>query len=574
VTFTEGALTPSAPSRTRSATPVGRRPAAAPKIASILGVVVLASLLLVVGPLTASTSPLESAARNPSGVEPGVPVPVPMASVLRGGDSVSRDPGPGSAYSGTEPAPMGLADLGSGSGAQAASYATTEFVGTVAFGSLATENITLPEPAAMSFQLNAFLTFSVGSGRYAYWVQDVALFDTSSRAIGWEDNVWNVTSDGLPTGSLAGNGSVTGTGAGTYYGVAADCALVGACVTLAEPARLVLEFRASVGSGGIPTVRVGYDDLGTYETFDTITFPFASGASQFSGFRVDPGLEFAGGCPRCYGDVELVAGGPGDGFQTSLTGASGLTFDLQWWNGHNLEAVPNAVDHGEATAEGISNVAIGEGSDAAGAPIAVGSVGGGTLGSLWSESTVATIEVSVLPGSTTGTVSTGGSPVAFQGGFLEEVVVPGTVSLTATVGARSYPLGSPVLTAGEALTLEVGGEPLVFVPSGLPPGTLWSVAVGSGSLNGTGNITFGEPNGTFDFTVRSLTGYRASPTSGNGSISGAAVDVAIAWSAVPSPWFTLLHDLGAVAPLLALLCVLIAVAAVVATHTRTRRGRR
>ena len=486
---------------------------------------------------------------------------------------VGSNPGPANAYSGSEPAPMGLADLGSGAGAQSASFATTEFVGTVSFNALATDNFTLPEPAAMSFQLNAFISFSVGTGRYAYWIQDVALFDTSSRAVGWEDNVWNVTSDGLPSGSVAGNGSVTGTGAGTYYGVAADCALVGACVTLTEPARLVLEFRASVGSGGIPTVRVGYDDEGTYETFDTITFPFAAGATQFAGFRVDPGLGFAGGCARCYGDVELVAGGPGDGYQTTLTGATGLDFDLQWWNGHNLEAIPNAVDHGEATAEGISNVAVAEGSDGFGAPTATGSTGGGTLGTLWSQSTLATVEVSVLPGSSTGTLSTGGSPVTFQGGFVEEVVLPGSVSLTVTVGTHSYSLGGPVLAAGEALTLEVGGEPLVFVPTGLPLGSLWSVSVGSQTLNGTGNITFGEPNGTFAFTVEGVAGYRANPASGNGSISGSGVDVAIAWSAVPSPWSTLWHDLREFAPLLVLLCILVAVAVGLSTHARARHGR-
>jgi len=486
---------------------------------------------------------------------------------------IGSTPGPANAYSGSEPAPMGLADLGSGAGAQSASFATMEFAGTVSFSSLATDNFTLPEPAAMSFQLNAFVTFSVGTGRYAYWIQDVALFDTSSRAVGWEDNVWNVTSDGLPSGSVAGNGSVTGTGAGTYYGVAADCALVGACVTLNEPARLVLEFRASVGSGGIPAVRVGYDDEGTYETFDTITFPFASGATHFAGFRVDPGLGFAGGCARCYGDVELVAGGPGDGFQTTLTGASGLTFDLQWWNGHNLEAIPNAVDHGEATAEGISNVVVAEGSDGFGAPTAVGSAGSGTLGTLWSQSTLATVEVSVVPGSSTGTVSTGGSPVAFQGGFLEEVVLPGSASLTANVGPHSYSLGDPVLAAGEALTLEVGGEPLVFVPSGLPLGSLWSISVGNETLNGTGNITFGEPNGTFVFTVGALASYRATPPSGNGSISGSTVDVAIAWSSVASPWSSLLHFLGEFAPLLVLLCILVAVAVGLMSHARARRGR-
>jgi hypothetical protein len=471
---------------------------------------------------------------------------------------------------------MGIADLGGGpAGAQSDEYWTTAFRGTIDVGAVSSYNGSLSfNPEGMSFQLNAFLVFDIGSSRYAYWMQDVADLNTLTRGIGFEDNIWNATSLNLSSTALSGKGTVSSSGGNSYYGYGAPC-VSGGCTTLADPSSVTLELRASLGTGGVPTVRFQYDDTGSFETYDTVTFPFAPSVSNFQGFYVDPGLGFPGDCPRCFGDVELVAGGPGNGSQTSLVGATALLFSLDWWNGNNFEPVPDASDHGEATGEGISSAVDQLSSDPAGEPEAGLSYGSpGPLGPLWSEATTSTIEVSVV-GASGGNLSIGGALVPFSSTFVETVVEPGPVNLSLVTNTTTYSLGPYELVAGEALTLEVGGLPLVFMPVGLPNGTVWSVEVGGQPLLGTGNITFGEPTGTYPYVVGPVPGYAAVPASGNVSVEGSGEVVAVDWSSTHSdPWLGLWKELVALAPLWVLLIVLLVAAVAARSLSHRRRSRR
>ncbi len=74
--------------------------------------------------------------------------------------------------------------------------------------------------------------------------------------------------------------------------------------------------------------------------------------------------------------------------------------------------------------------------------------------------------------------------------------------------------------------------PVTFQETGLPAGTGWSVL-----LNGTSNTTltptlgFVEPNGTYPFTVAPVTGYTASPASGQVTVAGSAAEQTIHFSA-------------------------------------------
>ncbi|MGP8077970.1 MAG: thermopsin family protease [Thermoplasmata archaeon] len=472
---------------------------------------------------------------------------------------------PGSAYSGSEPAPMGIGDLGGPSGGQPSAFTTTSFQGAIDVGNVVAFNASLPDPRSMSLQLNAFLVFDLGVGRYSYWVQDVGILNTFNRAIYFEDNVWNVTSVNLAPGGITGNGTLAGSGSGEYYGFAAPCTLPGACLALPNPAPIVLELSASLGPGGVPTVRFQFDDQGSPETYDTVAFPFATDVSNFQGFDVAPGLGFSGPCPRCFGDVELVAGGPGNGSQTSLDGATSLVLSLDWWNGGNYEPVPNAADHGVATEEGISGAVVERTADAAGEPDATISFGTpGPLGSLWSQTDLSTIEVSVITSFVGGDLLIDGAPVPYAAGFVEAILVPGADDLSVVSGATTYPLGTYYLTAGEVLTLEVGGLPLVFFPTGLPSGTVWSVTANGQFLDGTGNITFGETAGTYAYEIGSTTGFRAVPASGNVSVGGGGVVVPVGWSSTQrSFWSELGAELGPLAPLLILVLVVVVIVAAV-----------
>lgn len=74
-----------------------------------------------------------------------------------------------------------------------------------------------------------------------------------------------------------------------------------------------------------------------------------------------------------------------------------------------------------------------------------------------------------------------------------------------------------------------------FAESGLPTGTNWSVSVGGSSLYSTGSaLATRLPNGTYPFSVRSVAGYTATPTSGTISVAGQWVLVRVNFTAIPS----------------------------------------
>ena len=64
---------------------------------------------------------------------------------------------------------------------------------------------------------------------------------------------------------------------------------------------------------------------------------------------------------------------------------------------------------------------------------------------------------------------------------------------------------------------------VTFTESGLPSGTSWSVTLGGSTVSATtSTITFSEPNGTYSYTVGSVSGYTASPSSGPTAVSGSS----------------------------------------------------
>ncbi len=156
------------------------------------------------------------------------------------------------------------------------------------------------------------------------------------------------------------------------------------------------------------------------------------------------------------------------------------------------------------------------------------------------------------------TVNVGSGPigVAYDGGKGEVFVANGgsnnvsvisdssnTVVATVTVGASPYGMayGSAnsyvyVSNSGQgtiSIINDGGRYPVTFTESGLPAGTAWSVTV-NGSTNGatTASIGFSEPNGTYSFSVGSVPGYTASPSSGTVTVNGAAAGVTITFTQV------------------------------------------
>ena len=73
---------------------------------------------------------------------------------------------------------------------------------------------------------------------------------------------------------------------------------------------------------------------------------------------------------------------------------------------------------------------------------------------------------------------------------------------------------------------------VTFAESGLPPGTTWSVTLNGATLTSTAStINFSEPNGSYSFSVGSVSGYTASPASGSITVAGSSQSVAVTFTA-------------------------------------------
>ena len=77
---------------------------------------------------------------------------------------------------------------------------------------------------------------------------------------------------------------------------------------------------------------------------------------------------------------------------------------------------------------------------------------------------------------------------------------------------------------------------VAFTESGLPASAAWSVTLaGTTNSSTTSTITFSDPNGTYSFTVGSVTGYIASPSYGALTVTGAPVSQRIVYTSVAVP---------------------------------------
>jgi Thermopsin len=424
------------------------------------------------------------------------------------------------AYS-SEPAPIGVADYGVGPHG-AYDYSTNSTIGSVSMTSLSATNAT--SSPWVSFQLNENLQFYNAGKPYVYWVQDVAILDTATNYVYFVNNIWNSSSvtATISKADISGGGQVYGNGTHAYYAVAASAFLRGNLIRLPYPAVIEFRLNSSFTSTGQPEVTFEYNDGYGWEHFDTAVFSSVHSLSALRGFVVD-GFAYK---PTGFYDSELVMGGPGGGSKTSDV-SSDLSMQLEYWNGNNYQLVTDAYNFGSDTAEGIQNAVSQWSYDPAdGAITATVRSGAGSLGQLWDESGVGTLEVasSIASGILeVRAVPSAASPTAvadypfvgdevtvtLQPGYYSVYIYNGTVlsssgnySMTAGQVLHLHtPLGSIFLTLSYSvvgggsgysppvLTYVVGGvthaAPLSTTPTvfDLDPGSAWSV---SSLLSGSG----------------------------------------------------------------------------------------
>ncbi|MDA8055406.1 MAG: thermopsin [Thermoplasmatales archaeon] len=356
-------------------------------------------------------------------------------------------------YSG-EPAPMGIVDYGlstpvpSALSYNAYSYSTSEFMGKVTINSLLTKG-NRSVGNSMSIQLNSMLVFNNSGKQFDYWVQDIALLDTYSKYVSFEDNIWNSSwpGSGIYATSLSGNGTIYSGGISFYV---SSSSMQGSMIRLNYPATISLEVTSFETLSNQPAVSFRYNDGYGWQEYDTVIFKFAHAAKN-DGFLVDGNMMTPA---RQDYDAELVLGGPGHGYTTSDV-SSNVSLQLEFWNGFNLQSAKNAFNFGSDTSETISNTSVSEEHFISnGALYTKVSNGEEVLSELYDQQDVSTLTISnLIP---KGDVIIGGQNYNFTDGNLVLTLWPGNYSvkfIANFLGVHTYWNSSITLSLGENLNI-------------------------------------------------------------------------------------------------------------------------
>ncbi|MGC8565262.1 MAG: YncE family protein [Thermoplasmata archaeon] len=135
-------------------------------------------------------------------------------------------------------------------------------------------------------------------------------------------------------------------------------------------------------------------------------------------------------------------------------------------------------------------------------------------GTSWSVTLNGTTETS-----TTGTITfnePNGTYVYSIGSVSGYSISPSSGSITVN--------GTSVLQSIKFTLITVKTYTIIFVETGLPPGTSWSVTLnGTKNTSSTTSITFYEPNGTYTYSIQQIPGYSTAQYSGTITVSGSSI---------------------------------------------------
>jgi hypothetical protein len=509
-------------------------------VTAVLALVVLA--VLPSGPTfaDASTAPQPAGGTHagaalpvtPSGSDHPAVRPIPPLAVRTSAPPTVVNPF--AAYGTTGRAPYGIADFGVSANGTGYRYNTTSFLGTIdirAMDALATVDYrgNVYQIPGDTVQLNTILVLQNGSQTEDYWIQNVPFFSPPNDGIDLEDNIWNMsTTNALPTNSVVGNGTID---SGSVY-IASASRQPGNNVSLGFPANVSVKLITGTAAG-IPYVLFEYDDGYGWQTYDNASFPWAHGGWTDQGFVVDGTQYLPNGL---FFDTEWVYGGPGDGL-TSDNLAANFSMTLDFFNGHNYQAVPNAFNFGSDTGEAMENVleTSGPGGAGPGAPGATLTVGNSDHAFLYGRADVAIVNVSSPIANTT--VSFGALKVPFKGDGANVTLSPGPYLVRLWNGSAVAAERNITVTAGEYLHLVIS---LVQVPNavtfkshGLPGGRSWTVVVGNVTYHASGSALDLElVNGTYPYSIVPIAGFTLPSYQGTLEVAGQAVSLTFDWS-----WF-------------------------------------
>ena len=403
-----------------------------------------------------------------------------------------------------EPAPMGIADYGIGSNNQPYSYHTNSFLGIAHIHSFKAYNASLNQSSSqMGFQLNINLVFYNGKTLFVYWVQNVAIYDTSSSSIIFLDNVWNSSANNTSVlnSTLYGNGTIGNSSGRYFYYDFANASLPGNNISLKAQPTIMMMVNATNSVFGEPELVFEYNDGYGWQTYDNVILYFASNLNDYYGFLVD-GYTYEPTGYTFY-DAEMIMGGPGGGSQTYDVNSS-IVLQLEYYNGNNYQTVTNAYNFGSDTAEGISNVIssaeyyLGNGS-----LFAYIQNGSGILGQMYNSLEIGTINM--LSALSSGYLVINGTTYNFVGGDVNVTLSPGKYTLALYDSSGSLVTeGNVTLAAGQSLTLLASDLFIVqFQETGLRLGTNWNLSLSNGLAfsSNSSTITAYLPNGTYIYVA-------------------------------------------------------------------------
>jgi hypothetical protein len=448
------------------------------------------------------------------------------SSTVQGSNIATEVVNPGSYYN-KEPAPMGIADYGINSSGDGYYFNSTSFEGTIIISNLTTYNSSITQcPSNAGIQLNLIYRFNLYGENYTYWVQNVALINTSSKQIALIDNVWNFTTSSsvMYKSSISGNGGIHSSNNGNYYVYEANYG------QFSEFSYSTLELRStSFMEAGYPHINMQYNTGNGWITYDTLNFTFAGKASQNYGFIVDGSTLLSNNLPI---DAGLILGGPGDGTQTKAVNVN-ITMFMEYWNGHNYQAIEDAYNHGSDTAEGICNITeVYTSYD--GIPAVNLKSGSGTLGELYNVTSLSMLNFNTRIAA--GYVTLNGAMFNFTGGAINLTLVPGTYSfkLFAESGQEifheTYTFYSDNVYALEAKHVFI----VNFNETGLSNGIEWNVIVnGTTMKSSSSTIVFLLSNGSYNYEVPGVAGYSISENNGTFNINGTSENINVTFSKIP-----------------------------------------
>ncbi len=132
-----------------------------------------------------------------------------------------------------------------------------------------------------------------------------------------------------------------------------------------------------------------------------------------------------------------------------------------------------------------------------------------------------------LPGGTTWSVSFNGASLSSSAALMSFAAPNGSYSFSVgpVFGYSAIPASGVLSVNGAAVTLSIYFLPTTysvsFSESGLPGGANWSVTLGGVLSRGTApTIAFSEPNGSYTFTVGTVSGYVANLSGGTVTVAG------------------------------------------------------